>query len=146
MARNALFPETILDAAEAIAVDGDEEDDTAFEKDESLDKLLAELTNWTSDSNDTAFKTTPFSAIESPSYSDVFTDELQSWRKQNMQTPYNEWSEERKKEFTVCCWTARFCFLSMSFLSDTSPSPSLRHGYNRMCVLSSQIHILVQST
>jgi hypothetical protein len=98
MARNALFPETILDAADSAGAESGPEDDIV-EDDQDLEVLLAELGTWNTATKDTGITS---SVVGSGSSSlDVLTDELQSWRKQHLETRYDEWSKEKKQEFTV---------------------------------------------
>jgi hypothetical protein len=99
MARHALFPETILYPAEAVGLDGEEKDGQSG-KDEELEDLLNELTKWDFGGSETSFKDSTFASFETP-VGDVLTDELQVWRKDNMEKPYEQWSEEKKKGFMV---------------------------------------------
>lgn len=96
-ARNALFPETILDTPNSAGTDGNHEDDIT-QDDDDLEDLLAELGAWQIPTKDTDF---PSSFVSESSSPDVLTDELQSWRKQHVENPYDEWSEDRKQEFRV---------------------------------------------
>jgi hypothetical protein len=106
MARHALFPETVLEE-EAIARQQDEdlqEEDTSTS--DALDEILKGLGNW-DDGNDDGLGSD--SGISSPSGSSLDSDEkilqlteqLQDWRAKQVDSPYETWSEEEKKEFMV---------------------------------------------
>lgn len=101
MARNALFPETILDATEADGMDG-EESERSSGVDEELENLLASLSAW-DDGKGESSTATSFSTFDSSSFGDVLTDELQAWRQQNVDSPYDKWSDAKKEEFMVRC-------------------------------------------
>ncbi|KAL3923412.1 MAG: hypothetical protein SGARI_006225, partial [Bacillariaceae sp.] len=99
MARHALFPETILDADMASA-EGEEAEAVADSTDKEIDALLSTL--WSDDKDgggDGSFGSS-FSFDSSPSEDgDKLADELQAWRKQNFETPYDKWTDEKKQEF-----------------------------------------------
>ncbi|KAL3916433.1 MAG: hypothetical protein SGILL_005180 [Bacillariaceae sp.] len=103
MARHALFPETILDSIEmSVGEDVEEMDAATAEGDDDIDALLATLSGWSPDDDKSGRESRKSSfSFESSSYGDALTDELQSWRKQNMETPYDKWTEEKKQEFNT---------------------------------------------
>jgi hypothetical protein len=101
MARQALFPETILDGQEVISKEDSEEDIEADSDDEDLNALLSTLAGWDSDRKSESKDITSGGLFESSSYSDVLTNELQAWRSQHAEKPYNDWSKEKKDEFDV---------------------------------------------
>ena len=102
MARQALFPETILEEEVLARQQGDTpaEDDTgAFD---TLQEILDNLDNW----HDTADKVpssnfTHVSEIDSDDKIAQLTNKLQEWRAKQVDTPYEEWPEGDKKTFTV---------------------------------------------
>ncbi|KAG7346071.1 hypothetical protein IV203_005139 [Nitzschia inconspicua] len=105
MARHALFPETILDAAtDASEMDGDESDNS-MDKDEELESLLSSLSDW-NDGKGSDKMFSSFSSYDTSSFGDVLIDELQAWRQQNIELPYDDWSEGKKKEFMT--WLQSF--------------------------------------
>lgn len=109
MARHALFPETVLEA-EALArqqdgsmEEGDEEDDADIGESDDLDELLKTLGGWGDDeSSDTP--TFSLSNKDSSTSADIIlqlTEQLQDWRRKNVESPYESWSDSDKKLFGV---------------------------------------------
>lgn len=100
MARHALFPETILDGTEApfsetedtIGEDGDDDD---------LDAVLRALSSWNLDNGDSDLTSSSSFDVETSSFGEILTNELQAWRQQHLETPYDDWNDEKKKDFTV---------------------------------------------
>jgi hypothetical protein len=99
MARHALFPETMLNSVEMTRGADGEDTDAAPGNADVVDALLAKLSGWM-DSSETKPSDSSFS-FESFSYEEVLTDELQAWRKNHVETPYEEWTDEKKQEFNV---------------------------------------------
>lgn len=117
MARHALFPETILDSAEmTVGEDGEDVEAADGEGDEDIDALLATLQGWNADGDETKSESSTSSfSFESTSYGDVLTDELQDWRQQNIDTPYDQWSDEKKQKFNVSsAFVFFYCFREVS--------------------------------
>lgn len=99
MARHALFPETLLEDEKSLQEEDPEDDSVG----DDLDALLATLGGWKTDEN----KKFDWKAGEGLSGDDnedkvvELTVQLQDWRKKNISTPYNNWTDEEKQTFTV---------------------------------------------
>jgi hypothetical protein len=103
MARQALFPETVLDTQEVFSKEDSEEGTVDNDgDDEDVESLLAALAGWDSEKknerNDTMLSMDLF---ETSSYGDVLTAELQAWRSKHAETDYSNWSSEKQAEFDV---------------------------------------------
>ena len=117
--RQSLFPETILDGSrehhqqqqqydDEIATETDE--DYGSSQDKSIDELLASLGGFDEDYEDSkGSDATRFWPSESVVTQDdleakvsSLVDELQVWRQKNVDSPYEQWSENEKDDFAVC--------------------------------------------
>lgn len=108
MARHALFPETVLEE-EAIARQHDEDvQDEENSTSDALDEILKGLGNW-DDSSDNldeygmGISSSSASSVDSDEKILRLTEQLQEWRAKQVKSPYDSWSEEEKKKFTVSC-------------------------------------------
>ena len=115
MARHALFPETILDAE--IAAEGEEPEQVSDSTDKEIDALLSTLWSDAKDGGGGSFDSS-FSFDSSPPSDDgdELADELQAWRKRNVETQYDNWTDEKKQEFNSWLQT---------FVSSLVPESSL---------------------
>jgi hypothetical protein len=133
MARQALFPETILEEEVLARQEGDA---PAAEDNESMDALqeiLKGLENWedASDKAPSSFNTLA-SELDSNDKILELTNQLQEWRAKQAETPYENWRDGDKKIFTVSASIARM----LSFAHDLTRVLSMffhRHGCRIMC-------------
>ena len=120
MARQALFPETVLDGPpldtrSVSAVDDIDNTEMGGEFSSlsdgmEMNELLENLAGWKNDSYDTSASsdydtTSNDETSSSVSYGGGETDrlgeELQEWRRAHADSPYESWSDERKQSLMV---------------------------------------------
>jgi hypothetical protein len=125
MARQALFPETVLDGPSLgnVASASADDDDTigdggllssaSSDELDDMDELLANLAAWNKTSPDAsatagvAVKKHEHDILKSSSSSDAGKEtsqlvaELNEWRTEHAETPYDKWSDERKQSLMV---------------------------------------------
>ena len=128
MARQALFPETVLDgprldtlsSSSADDIDDAEigrefsssPDDNEMTDDIEMNELLANLASWNNDSVDTNassdYDITSNNETASSSLlssgggeTDQLAEELQEWRRAHAESPYESWFDERKQSLMV---------------------------------------------
>lgn len=107
MARRALFPETVLEE-EAMARQQDEDVQEEEESStiDALDEILKGLGSWDDGKDDVLVDADSGVSTLLGSESDDdkilrLTEQLQEWRAKQVKSPYESWSEEEKKKFTV---------------------------------------------
>lgn len=122
MARQALFPETILDAPMEAKEAVKDMVEASEEIEDDLDALLANLAGWTApDSGDDDVKESSKNAesflgdTHSASEQEL-AEELQAWRIQHAEKPYDSWDDEQKQSFML--WLE-------SFVTGVAPESSL---------------------
>ena len=141
MARQALFPETALDGQRFNTLTSSSDDDiddmtmnneTSTQSDPEMNELLNSLAGWGWDSSDTTAlpddsidnegKDQYFQSDSSSSDGGAetirFAEELNEWRKAHVESPYETWSDERKRSmmvriYAVCCGVS--CHGSLQF-------------------------------
>eukprot|EP00934_Nitzschia_sp_Nitz4_P009095 Nitzschia sp. Nitz4//scaffold40_size135432//90735//92741//NITZ4_003254-RA/size135432-snap-gene-0.131-mRNA-1//-1//CDS//3329551249//9085//frame0 len=100
MARQALFPETILDENVSALEQAEDAPEEGGDKDgmAELDEILSTLGGWGDDKDQ---KSSSSSASDAGADDLILklTAELQDWRAKNMQAPYDKWSDEDKRVF-----------------------------------------------
>lgn len=122
--RQSLFPETILDESRRLEMYGgdssfeqvgrvdeqqDQGDDLWSSEDKSIDELLASLGGFDTDFEDSKDSDPnrffPSSTVVNEEDVDAkvsgLVDELQNWRRKNVDSPYEDWSPAEKDDFAV---------------------------------------------
>mmetsp|Transcript_11448 Transcript_11448/g.27330 ORF Transcript_11448/g.27330 Transcript_11448/m.27330 type:complete len:745 (+) Transcript_11448:56-2290(+) len=125
MARQALFPETVLDSPSLDTLSSsitDDIDDTEMggefsssSEEMEMNELLENLASWDNDSLDTNASSdhdimnnneTSSSLSHGGGETDQLAEELQEWRRAHADSPYDSWSDERKQSLMV--WIENF--------------------------------------
>lgn len=119
MARHALFPETVLEEEEITRqLDGSvQEEMQETSTSDALDDILKGLRDWDDNDNDNDIEATktvtsspvPQSILKSEEKILQLTEQLQTWRKKQMETPFEEWTSDDKLEFKVRIWIEYTC-------------------------------------
>jgi hypothetical protein len=125
-ARQALFPETILQEEHNDSDDGDNNDDKKF-ADQSIDELLAKLgMDDAGDDDDVGAWKTNDNVDQKVAQ---LVEQLQDWREKNAKVQYLLWKEEDQKAFDVSAMHAAASAVSLSTFTHVL--------YLNICVCSS---------
>lgn len=109
MARQALFPETILETEVLEYQEGDSTAESEGERSsiDKLEEILKGLQDWEDSSSEDDVK----SPLSKPTFASTFnsdekilelTEQLQNWRSKQQKTPFEKWTDGDKKDFKVC--------------------------------------------
>jgi hypothetical protein len=119
MTREALFPETMAGASTADVV-GDLTSELEDETNRSINALLASLGSFDDDlDDDFSFDDKDKEDEKDKVPVEEVMDELQVWRKKNVEKSYEDWDEHTTKEFDVSLY-ACMILLEMQSFSHTS--------------------------